>query len=926
MPPRKNMNHKDLRDVEINDLRRQVQQLQEELARVKIQPDEFLDWLHTIEKVFNFKKVSEDRKVKLVAIKLRKHAGLWWENLKMRRVREDKSAEEYTSEFDHLMIKCDIVEPEEQTIARYLGGLRSEISNVVQLQPYWTYADVCKLAVKVEKQQKEKRGSFTRSFNKEGSTSSGKTPVIAPKVPVKNDKQVVGSSSNGARKCFKCQGYGHIASECPNRKVITLMEEDIIEESALEVDVSHIEEVVYPDEGEALVIRRNLNMVQVTDDEWLRNNIFYTRCTCIGKVCNVIIDGGSCSNVVATSMVEKLQLKTEDHPRPYNIHWIRKGNEVKVNKRCLIHFSIGKNYKDEVWCDVVPMDAAHLLLGRPWQYDRRVIHDGYKNTYSFITNGVRVVLTPLKPKTLLPCVKEKDVSFISGACIEKQMFESQMGYVLVVMEESRSRIVEHNPLVRTILEDFKDVIPNEIPTGLPPMREVQHCIDLVPGSVLPNKAAYRMNPKEHEELQRQVDELLKKGVLQESKSPCVVPALFPIPLLDDLLDQLFGAIVFSKIDLRSCYHQIRIRPGDEWKTAFKTKSGLFEWLVMPFGLSNAPSTFMRAMTQIFRPLMEKCVVVYFDDILVYSKTHEEHEQHLKEVFQILRMNKLYANLKKCEFFSDKITFLGYIVTSTGIEVDHEKVEAILNWPVPKNIHDVRSFHGLVSFYHRFIRDFSTLVTPITECLKGSSFQWTKEAQKTFDIVKRKMAEAPVLVLPDFEKIFEVECDASNVGIGGVLSQGGKPVAFFSEKLNDAKRKYTTYDKEFYAIVRTLEHWSHYLLPNEFVLFSDHEALKYLNSQHKVSRRHAKWVEFLQSYSFSLKHKARKLNKVANALSRRHCLLQTVEAKVLGFEVIKDLYEDDCDFGTTWKSCCKGPVNDFLRYEIEKGLLKTMKDT
>ncbi|GKA57705.1 putative CCCH-type zinc finger family protein [Tanacetum coccineum] len=746
MPPRKNVNHRDLRDVEIDDLRRQVQQLQEELARVKvvneedevhdddsdgeeeydnpfgsssasdsghsshqhrrvrrsrhdfdfkvdipefdgkIQPDEFLDWLHTVEKVFDFKEVSEDRKVKLVAIKLRKHAGLWWENLKMRRVREgrktirtwekmkrelkrrflpenyrqdsflkfhnlkqqDKSAEEYTSEFDHLMIKCDIVEPEEQTIARYLGGLWSEISNVVQLQPYWTYADVCKLAVKVEKQQKEKRGSFTRSFNKEGSTSSGKTPVIAPKVPVKNDKQVVGSSSNGARKCFKCQGYGHIASECPNRKVITLMEEDIIEESALEVDVSHIEEVVYPDEGEALGQSANLNM-------------------------------SSCSNVVATSMVEKLQLKTEDHPR---------------------------------------------------------------------------------------------------ACIEKKMFVSQMGYVLVVMKESRSQIVEHNPLVRTILEEFKDVIPNEIPTGLPPMREVTTCHDL-------------------------------KGVLQENKSPCAVPALllpkkdgswrmcvdsrainritikyrFPIPRLDDLLDQLFGAMVFSKIDLRT----------------------------MPFGLSNAHSTFMRAMTQIFRPLMEKCVVVLLD-------------RHL-----------------------------GYIVTSTRIEVDHEKVEAILNWPVPKNIHDVRSFHGLVSFYRRFIRDFSTLVTPITECLKGSSFQWTKEAQKTFDIVKRKMAEAPVLVLPDFEKIFEVECDASNVGIGGVLSQGGKPVAFFSEKLNDAKRKYTTYDKEFYAIVRTLEHWSHYLLPNEFVLFFYSRGRLWESSQKLEKKNIREWDLQLAHAEFAYNH-------------------------------------------------------------------------
>nr|GFC85945.1 RNA-directed DNA polymerase [Tanacetum cinerariifolium] len=175
-------------------------------------------------------------------------------------------------------------------------------------------------------------------------------------------------------------------------------------------------------------------------------------------------------------------------------------------------------------------------------------------------------------------------------------------------------------------------------------------------------AAYHMNPKEHDELQRQVDELLKKGVLRESKSPFAVPAL------------LGPKKTALGIDLRSGYHQIRIRPRDEWKMAFKTNSGLYEWLVMPFDLSNAPSTFMRAMTLIFRPLMDKCVVVYFDDILVYSKTQEEHEQHLKEVFQILQMNKLYANLKKCDFF-DKIIFLGNIVTSTGIEVDHEKVEA-----------------------------------------------------------------------------------------------------------------------------------------------------------------------------------------------------------------------------------------------------------
>ena len=396
-----------------------------------------------------------------------------------------------------------------------------------------------------------------------------------------------------------------------------------------------------------------------------------------------------------------------------------------------------------------------------------------------------------------------------------------------------------------------------------------------------------------------MEDLLRRGLIRESHSPCAVPALlapkkdgswrlcvdcrainritvryrFPIPRIDDLLDQLAGATIFSKLDLRNGYHQVRIRAGDEWKTAFKTKEGLYEWLVMPFGLSNAPSTFMRLITEVMRPFSGKFVVVYFDDILIYSRSPDEHESHLQAVCAKLQSEQLVANVNKCAFLRPSITFLGFIVSAEGIAVDPGKTAAIRDWPVPKSPFEVRSFHGLAQFYRRFVRSFSSLAAPLTGLLKNSQFEWTAATDRAFQQIKIALLSAPVLRLPDFDKLFDVVTDASSSGIGAVLSQDLHPVSYFNEKLSEPKSRYTNYDRELYAIVQALKYWRHYLLHREFTLYSDHEALRFLHSQKKLSARHGRWVETLQDYTFSLRHRPGSENRVADALSRRAHTLQ-----------------------------------------------------
>ncbi|GJU14608.1 RNA-directed DNA polymerase [Tanacetum coccineum] len=901
----------------------------------KLHPDDFLDWLQTVERIFDLRDIPDNVKVKLVAIKLKKYASLWWEHIQLQRYRNGKhkisswnkmqrllrakflpltfkqdayldyqnlrqgslSVEDLITEFERMRLRCGAEEDEEQVIARFLGVLRPDIADAVSLTQYYSFSDVCRLALRVEQQNTRKNKSVGRF---QPSTRTSTQPQFAPKPgPTKTETPTVTTApldTSGPLRCFKCQGLGHLKRDCPNKQLVAFVD-DV--EPKYDTENEDASVTLYPDQGEALIVRRVLTSVVTPPDNdttWLRHNIFRTQCTSKGRVCTVIIDGGSCENMVAKTMVDKLGLPTTDHPDPYQLTWFRKGNLVKVTQRCLVAFSIGNKYKDELRCEVVPMDACHLLLGRPWLYDHQVKHDGFCNTYSFHKDGLHVTLAPLNPKDATPEVAPMTKDEIVG--LARQSPPGPILGLVVLEENTPISDVPHEVL--PLLTEFSDIFPDDIPAGLPLMRDIQHCIDFIPGATIPNKPAYRMNPKEFAELHRQVQELLDKGLIRESMSPCAVPALlvpkpngtfrmcidsravnkitikyrFPIPRFDDLLDHLHGASVFSKIDLRSGYHQIRLRAGDEWKTAFKTRDGL--------------------------------------DGHAIRTNLESHLQHLRDIFLILREQKLFANHKKCHFVTTEVIFLGYLVSGNGIRMDSTKVEAITTWPTPKSMHDVRSFHGLASFYRRFIRNFSSMVAPITDCLKQPKFVWTLESQKAFDALKKAVTAAPVLALPNFEHVFQVECDASGLGIGGVLSQQNRPIAFFSEKFNDSRKRYSTYDKEFYAIVRSLEYWRHYLLPNEFILYSDHQALRFIQGQAKLKPRHAKWVEMLQDFSFVIRHKAGSANTVADALSRRPVLTTTSTVHVEGFENLKLLYVDDPDFKDLWIKCNTTPFRDYVR--------------
>ncbi|XP_077221970.1 uncharacterized protein LOC143855791 [Tasmannia lanceolata] len=347
----------------------------------------------------------------------------------------------------------------------------------------------------------------------------------------------------------------------------------------------------------------------------------------------------------------------------------------------------------------------------------------------------------------------------------------------------------------SVVSEFLDVFPEDL-TELPPHREIDFTIDLEPGTLPIFKAPYRMAPAELKELKEQLFELLEKGFIRPSSSP-----------IDDLFDQLQEACHFSKIDLRSGYHQLRVRDEDISKTAFRTQYGYFEFMVMPFVLTNAPAIFMDVMNRIFQPFLDQFIVVFIDDILIYSKSKEDHAEHLRRALETLRQKHLFAKFSKCEFRFESVTFLGHVVSREGISVDPVKVEAVLQWKQPSNAIEVRSFLGLAGCYRKFVEGFSTLASPLTKLTrKNIKFIWAEECQLSFQELKKRLTSSPVLVLPSEGGDFVIYSDASIKGLSCVLMQDGKVIAYGSRQLKRHEVNYPTHDLELAAVVFALRIW------------------------------------------------------------------------------------------------------------------------
>uniref|UniRef100_A0A8C5PY86 ribonuclease H n=1 Tax=Leptobrachium leishanense TaxID=445787 RepID=A0A8C5PY86_9ANUR len=550
---------------------------------------------------------------------------------------------------------------------------------------------------------------------------------------------------------------------------------------------------------------------------------------------SAIIDSGASNNFFDLTLATSLAIPTRLKKTPTPLQMVD-GSTLRTgpitHETTPLLLLIGTKHQERLQWDIVPSPLFPLVLGLPWLRTHNPSIDWSSNTVSFPSHHCQHFC-------------------MNGYTTEKIGFSTYPASELPVK-----------------YSDFQDVFEKKGADTLPPHREYDCPIDLLPGAPIPHGRIYNLSVPESQSLKEYIEDGLQKGFIRHSTSPagagiffvgkrdgglrpCVdyralnaitVRNRYPLPLIPELLDRVKDACIFTKIDLRGAYNLVRMRRGDEWKTAFRSRYGHFEYRVMPFGLCNAPAAFQHFLNDIFRDILDTFLVIYLDDLLIFSRSLQEHEQHVRLVLSRLRQHKLYGKIEKSTFETPSIEFLGYILSPGHVEMDEAKVKAILDWPTPKDKKAVQQFMGFANFYRRFIRSFSHLSAPITSLTKKDvRFQWSAEAQQAFERLKKSFTQAPVLKQPEAHLPYYLETDASDIALGAILSQrsGDKkllhPVAFYSRRLNSAERNYNIGEKELLAIKNALEEWRHLLegATHPVTVFTDHRNLEYLRTAKRL---------------------------------------------------------------------------------------------
>ncbi|XP_073057376.1 uncharacterized protein [Primulina eburnea] len=690
--------------------------------------------------------------------------------------------------------------------------------------------------------------------------------------------------------CFKCGDPYHPMHRCANKSLrVTILAEEEGEESEWEqVELEEKNEEARreaEETGENNVEFNTLELPLYSVNGINHPQTLKMRAKVAGKEVVAMVDSGASHNFVSKEVITELGLEVDSSV----FFGVCLGDGCRVSSQGVcrrLKVDLGQ-CQIQIEGYLFELGGIDLILGVDWL---RTLGDVLLNW-----NRMEMRFSWCEQTVILkgdPSLSRSLVSFKSIAKVSEVEF---YGAVLLKWKGGEEWGAEDGgggEAMNNMLAKYEKVFRE--PCGLPPNRSQNHVISIKEGCGPISVRPYRYAHRQKDEIEKMVSEMLISGVIQTSNSPYSSPVIlvkktdgswrfcvdyralnditiadkYPIPVVEELFDELHGATHFTKLDLKSGYHQIRVRAADVHKTAFRTHEGHYEFLVMPFGLKNAPATFQATMNEVFRPFLRKFVLVFFDDVLIYCKSWKDHVKHVEVVLTLLQQHKFVLNQKKCQFGLEQVEYLGHIITAQGVAMDRNKIESVVHWPQPQNTKGVRAFLGLTGYYRKFIKDYGKIARPLTEQLKKNQFGWEEKAQGAFERLKQAMVTAPVLRMPDFSKEFVIECDASGMGIGAVLNQEGQPIAFYSKALADRALSKSTYERELMALVLAVQHWRHYLLGRKFVVIIDHKPLKNLLQQRITTPDQQYWLAKLMGYEFEIKHRAGAENGAADALSRR----------------------------------------------------------